>query len=202
MKSKVYICDHLDKDTINGETYGKDVYDGLVEFLGKRLVKLPNQSANIWCRDYMPIKLAPGKYVQFKYFPSYMGTMKKYKGKYPDLTELYDKLELTCESSHIILDGGAIEVFGKKAIVSDRVFRDNPTLKEDDVYNEIVDKLNLEQLIVVPQYPYDFTGHVDGMVRFIDDRRVVVNDLDEELRRAKEEYSQRKKMIENWVYAF
>jgi len=35
--------------------------------------------------------------------------------------------------------------------------------------------LEIEQLIIIPQEPGDYIGHADGMVRFIDEGKVLVN---------------------------
>lgn len=103
----------------------------------------------------------------------------------------------------IVLDGGAIEIYDKKGIVSDRVFQDNKSLPETKIYDEIKRVLELERLIVIPQHPYDFTGHVDGLVRFIDENSVVVNDLDEELKCAENsKIPFRIKRIGKWVADF
>jgi len=41
--------------------------------------------------------------------------------------------------------------------------------------SEIKNQLQVEQLIVVPQEPKDFVGHVDSMVLFINESTVLVN---------------------------
>lgn len=205
MKQKVYISAYLKHDSHKGEKYGYGVYKELKKLFGDDLLEIQNHKKNVWCRDYMPVKASNGKFVQFKYAPSYMTGSEKWKKRIPIAKDIHKEgnINLQCESSNIKLDGGAIDVFGKKAIVSDRVFRDNTKLSEEKILKEIKTKLNLEQIIVVPQYPYDFTGHVDGLVRFINEKEVVVGDLQYELNEAKKDKnSYRKKLIENWVYAF
>jgi len=202
MKKTVYVSAYLSRK------YDKRVYDDLHKILEGQIIDIQNNSKNVWCRDYMPIKSGAGKYVQFKYRPLYMYDMQKYSGHFPLPEAIHRELNLDCEFSDILLDGGAIEVLGSKAIVSDQVFRDNKMRDnkmktETEIFNEIKEKLDLKQLIVIPQYPYDFTGHVDGLVRFIDGNRVVVNDLKKELEESeKDKNHYRKKVIENWVYAF
>ena len=204
MTQTVYISAHLPEANEKQKYYGKSVYNDLLQILGDRLVEIKNHSKNIWCRDYMPVKSASGSYAHFKYKPSYMVGMEKYADKFPIRMELQNEFQLPDYTiSEIILDGGAIEIFGKKGVVSDRVFRDNKNKGESEIYNELKKLLDLEQLIVIPQYPYDFTGHVDGLVRFIDETRVVVNDLKKELEEAQnDKNSYRKQLIENWIYAF
>lgn len=201
---RIFISAHLKDDkNKNGEFYGRDVYEALHNIEELEIIEIKNHSNNIWCRDYMPVKSSSGKYVQFTYAPSYMMDSTKWKARLPNAKKIHKELKFDCISSDIVLDGGAIEVCDRKAIVSDRVFRDNPKKYEKDIRNEIKRKLELDQLIVVPQYPYDFTGHVDGLVRFIDVDRVVVNDIEQELNTAKSDRNTyRKKLVENWCYAF
>lgn len=205
MKEVVYIAGCLASVKADGVAYGEKVINGLKNIKEIEVVSIQNHSNNVWCRDYMPVKSATGKYVQFSYYPSYMKEIKKYDGMYPDTSMIHEKLNLECitPKQKIFLDGGAIEIHGDKGIVSDRVFRDNHTMSASVVYDELKEVLELNQLIVVPQYPHDFTGHVDGMVRFIDKNKVVVNDLDKELKEANSLSNKTsRRLIENWVFAF
>lgn len=203
MEEIVYISAHLSKDISKSVMYGKIVYEQLYKIPNLKIIEIQNHNKNLWCRDYMPISGANGKLVQFQYAPSYMMDSEKWKKHIPDTKKIHQVLHLDCDYSKIILDGGAIEVFKNKAIVSDRVFRDNSKLKEEDVIEEIKNILDLKQLIIIPQYPYDFTGHVDGLVRFINEKEVIVGDLNHELKEArKDKNDYRRKLIENWVYAF
>jgi len=200
MKEKVYVAAHLPFDK---KGYAESVYKELKNTDEIDLEEIQNHNNYIWCRDYMPVKSSTGKLVQFTFAPPYMTESKKWKERIPNTNKIHADLSLDYVKSNIILDGGAIEVCGRKAIVSDRVFRDNKNLKEKVIIDEIIKSLDLDQLIIIPQYPGDFTGHVDGLVRFVDQKRVVTNDLDEELKVLKGDKNHyRKNLIENWVYAF
>ena len=183
MKNKVFISAYLKDDkNKNGEFYGGEVYEALHDIEGLEIVEIQNHKKNVWCRDYMPVKRADGKLVQFTYKPGYMQGMIKYENNFPEPAEIAKELkgkgvDAEIISSQIVLDGGAIDVLGDQAIVSDRVFRDNQNMKPMDILKEIKKKLNLKKLIVIPQDPYDVFGHVDGLTRFIDYDRVLINDL-------------------------
>ncbi len=203
MLDEIYISAHLPIDTNKGVLYGKKVYDKFLEIDDLEIIEIKNHYKNIWCRDYMPVKSSSGKYVQFKYSPSYMTDSQKWKERLPIANEIHNELKIECISSDIILDGGAIEIFNKTAIISDRVFRDNPDMKNDEILEEIKTKLELYKIIVIPQHPYDFTGHVDGLVRFVDENTVLINDMKYEkciLKNKQKTY--RNKLIENWHYSF
>lgn len=180
---KVYISDYL-KNTIRG----KDVSKELHEILGDMLVEIPDNK-NEWCRDYMPVKGSGGQLVLFKYLPSYIVGRATLEKTLPDQKVICEILGLKYETSEIILDGGAIEIIDDIGIVSDRVVFDNCSswfnLKPSALI-EIKEKLKLDKLIIVPSDPWDFTGHVDGMVRFVNKNTVLINNrstLDEAIKK-------------------
>jgi agmatine deiminase len=170
----VFISEHL------GNTdRGKNISKELQKILGEKLLKIPNTNKNEWCRDYMPVKGFGGHLVLFKYSPSYIVGRTTLEKTIPDQKQICNKLGLEYTESSIILDGGAIEIFEDIGIISDRVIVDNCSgwvNLEPIVLNNIKKILKLSRLIVVPSDPWDFTGHVDGMVRFIDKNTVLVND--------------------------
>jgi len=179
MSQTIYISGYL-KKTIRG----KGIFEKL-NTLDNDIVEIPDgaHSNNEWCRDYMPVKAADGSYVLFRYLPSYIVGRKTYEDTIPNQLAICHELNIPVlddKVQDIILDGGAIEIHGKKGILSDRVFADNHAVWEKGqpvIYGQIKDLLKLNKLIVVPSDPWDFTGHVDGMVRFIDEKKVLVNDL-------------------------
>jgi len=182
MKQRLYISEYL-----GGTDRGRDITRQIHSLssdpdLNFEVIEIPNSvnSKNEWCRDYMPIKGADDRLILFRYNPSYLREFPTHRKTIPNQTKLYQELKLKVGTSRIILDGGAIEIYGRKAIISDRVLSENTTSWKDgcpELFNQIKSLLKLDELIVVPADPWDFTGHVDGMVRFIDDNHVLVNDL-------------------------
>ena len=75
-----------------------------------------------------------------------------------------------------MLDGGNVVRWGSRCLVTDKVFRENPGVDRDDLLGRLREALRVEDLIVIPKEPYDVVGHADGVVRFLDDRLVVIND--------------------------
>ncbi|MBA7569241.1 Agmatine deiminase [subsurface metagenome] len=197
MENVVYLSSYLSKSK-HGKSVAEQLGDKLPEY-GYNVNSIEIEVKNEWCRDFMPIKTKSGKLVQFRYNPSYLAID---DARIPDVRKIHKQLNLECIDSELILDGGAIEILEDIGIVSDRVFRDNP-LPEDEIIKHIKDRLELGRLIVVPQHPYDFTGHVDGLVRFINRETVLINNLTGEFQRMKvDTNTYRKKLIENWYYAF
>lgn len=207
-KPIIYIAKDLETARENKVNYGKKVFHALqnVEEIDLRLIA--NTKLNVWARDFMPVKNADGELVQFTYSPSYMTDTDKWKNRIPVAQEVLDEMNLDTEVklSSIILDGGNVEPFGTKAIVSDRIFRDNKCTtirKEQNLLAKLKKDLAVEQLIIIPQHPEDFTGHVDGLVRFVNENKVVINDYSEEIAILKKEKKSYKiKVLDNWFYAF
>lgn len=177
----IYISGHL-KNTDRGKHIAKFFVENFSKEKNNIKVKvIPDNlhSRNEWCRDYMPVKAADGSLVLFKYMPSYMQDRKDYRAMIPDQKAICDHLKLDVVESDIILDGGAIEICGDKGIISDRVLTENTTCWNNatpEIILEIKKLLKLKELIVVPSDPWDFTGHVDGMVRFVSEKQVFIND--------------------------
>jgi len=203
MKGKIHISAYLSQ-TGHGKSVAIDLKNKLQE-KGYQVIEIENHKKNEWCRDYMPI-VAPGNdLVQFSYAPGYMTDSKKWSKRLPDPQLIKKELNLDIRhQSEFILDGGAIEIFGKKAILSDRFLRENH-LEPDKLIEQIQGLLDLDEIVVVPQYPYDFTGHVDGIVRFIKNDTVLINDMSEEMEKIHVERKSnpsRFKAVDGWYYSF
>ncbi|MEZ3590712.1 MAG: agmatine deiminase family protein [Muribaculaceae bacterium] len=158
------------------ETYGR-----LVAILDKHGVAhgLLKGTRDIWCRDYMPVQRADGQLVQFRYEPSYLTGKSEWEQSRSDVKELCRANGLDPIFSDINLDGGNVLVCGKRAIISDRVFSENPDRDKNDLVKELSDLLGAE-IIIIPSINEDFTGHADGMVRFVNPSTILGNDRTQE----------------------
>ncbi len=129
---------------------------------------------DIWARDYMPVKTKSGKYISFRYEPSYLK-------KYPQLktnfkTDVAAKLGFAFTYLNINLDGGNVVLSPSRsrAIVTDRVFSENPEYDGNALLTEL-EKLLEAEIIIIPSLKTDMTGHADGAVRFLDENTAVGN---------------------------
>lgn len=136
---------------------------------------------DIWCRDYMPVQTPSGKLIQFKYDPSYLKDP-KYSDSRSDVKLVDEVNGITPIFSDINLDGGNVIMCGNKAIITDRIFSENPDWTKENLKEKLAKLLECE-IIIIPAYKpeYDFTGHADGMMRFVDSNTVLVNNLDQDL---------------------
>jgi agmatine deiminase len=135
-------------------------------------------TADIWCRDYMPVPVNAHRMVQFKYEPSYLKDFPHLRTCPEKVLEPFD---WSLETSSINLDGGNVLRFNERVLVSDRVFDENPHQSKTALLNTLEKTLQAE-IILIPQIKSELTGHVDGMVRFIDSSTLLVNDRTKEFK--------------------
>lgn len=128
---------------------------------------------DIWARDYMPVQSDINKFIQFRYEPSYLS----------ELPNLRSYPQYVCNSnyinpvySYINIDGGNIVKGKNRVMISDRIFSENPEYSDKKKLVTDIEKLLNTEIIIIPQINNDFTGHADGMVRFIDDNTIIGTD--------------------------
>ena len=139
---------------------------------------LPN-TKDVWAVDYMPIQIERNKFVRFTYNPKYL-RFKKYLKTISDVDAICAAIGIETIKSDIILDGGNIIRCKNKVIMTDRIFEENPTYGRKQLIKELHELLEIDHLYFVPEQPGDFTGHADGMVRFIDEDRIVYCDFEKD----------------------
>jgi agmatine deiminase len=144
-------------------------------------IEMP-QLSDIWVRDYAPLTLiemgmlAP---VKFEYKPTYVE--KKYEKYIQYDNEAGHLLGEKCigkgeRALYFKWDMGNLTHNGKgTAIITNRIISDNETVSIDHELKPVLHVwLGFSNIIFIPVEPEDKTGHVDGMVRFIDEKIIVV----------------------------
>gem|GEM_PF-140610 len=130
---------------------------------------------DIWAIDYMPVQLSRTDFVQFRYDPSYLKP-KKYATKRTDAAPVLKALFLPIATQcPLRLDGGNVVWIGPRAIITDRIFSENPGVPPSQLCEQFRQALQAE-IIIIPADAHDFTGHADGMVQALDEQTVLVND--------------------------
>ena len=133
-----------------------------------------SSTADIWLRDFMPVRTKSEKWISFRYEPSYLDKTPELRTDFR--TQIAPQLNLNITYSNINLDGGNV-VFSPSrqlVLISDRIFWENQDRKPTELIREL-EKLLEAQVIIIPSLESDFTGHADGMVRFVDEYTVVGN---------------------------
>ena len=126
---------------------------------------------HIWARDYMPVQVSKKKFVRFNYSPDYLECYPEYK---PDISAILSALGIQVIDSDIIIDGGNVISCGDKVIMTGKIFRENPHYDHDVLIYTLSQLLEAE-VVLIPEDCYDEYGHADGMVRFMGNGRVLIN---------------------------
>lgn len=139
-------------------------------------VETVGQNFNIWIRDFFPIQV-DDHFVRFGYKGySHNGIESGYED-YPWL-QVPQKCFSMCkplQDCDIVLDGGGIIRSEKHAIITEKVFVDNPKMSHEDIIKRLELILNCK-IIIIPMEPGDWLGHADGICKFIDNETILVND--------------------------
>ncbi len=131
---------------------------------------------DVWARDFMPVQVAASEFVLFQYRPDYLHDNAELVT--PDEARQAVPLGARLCTSDINLDGGNVVASSDKAILTEKVYKENPEHARPALREELAAILRAN-CIFIPKEPYDVIGHADGVVRFIDEEVVVVNDYRE-----------------------
>jgi agmatine deiminase len=155
----------------------RDACEGLLVVLRDHgvEVKFLETTRDVWIRDYAPIQVSHRRFVKFRYSPDYL--------------EGYASLmtgDAICEGlshlgsirkSNLVVDGGNVVAAKSKVVSTDKIYRENRDRRRTEVKNDFLQALSKPDWIIIPVEPMDPIGHSDGLVRFVDEGRVVVNDF-------------------------
>ncbi len=138
---------------------------------------------DIWCRDYMPIQNTSGKLIQFRYDPSYLKGKQEWEESRSDVNEVCKENGINPTFSDINLDGGNVLLCDGRAIISDRIYKENedsPKWSDKEALKTELSRLLEAEIIIIPSQKGDMTGHADGMVRFVDRNTLLGNNRADE----------------------
>ena len=152
-----------------------------LEHIDTRFLRHTDSIKHVWARDYMPIQLDEKRFLQYKYDPDYL---KKAQDYIPPYETIYRGLHLKCKKTDLAIDGGNVVKCGDRIIMTDKVLKENPAYTEQELIKRLENEFECE-ICLIPWDRYEFFGHSDGMVRFIDGDNVLLNnyvDIDRGLR--------------------
>lgn len=135
-------------------------------------VRMLPGTRDIWCRDYMPIQIYENKYVGYEYTPDYLDSPEMAAFQ-TNPARVLDRLEIDVIQSGIILDGGNVIKTNKGIIIVDKVFKENMHLRKDIIINRL-EKFFDNEILFLPWDKEEEYGHADGIVRYIDNGRVLM----------------------------
>ena len=145
--------------------------------------KIPFQllpgTKDIWAVDYMPMQIKENRFVRFTYNPTYLQP-KKLKVTISNVDAICKQIGIETNQSNIVLDGGNVIKSTDKVIMTERVFTENPRYERQQLIEELEGLFEVDTIFIIPVQPNDFTGHADGMVRFVDEETILINDYTKE----------------------
>jgi len=167
-------------------------YDDFQRLLSDNNIPLKeiSNTKDIWCRDYMPIQLYPNKFIFYSYNPDYLQDSYGESIKTNSLP-FCRKLSLDLTIANIIIDGGNVIKSKNCIILTDKIFTENTqSYTKNELLTELKRLFETNKIVIIPRDPEyniskinnkivakgEFFGHADGMVRFISENKVVIND--------------------------
>lgn len=130
---------------------------------------------DIWAKDFMPLQIEKSEYVQFIYDPDYLKPP-EYHHLLTNPDGVCNAIYLNTKKSKVKLDGGNVIRTKDKILICDKVFIENPRISKLEIVEEFTLLFKTDKIIFIPWDRNDFTGHSDGMVRFVNDNTVVINE--------------------------
>lgn len=152
-----------------------DIYHGLARILNRHNVAydiIPN-TKDVWCRDYMPLQLDKDRYLCYEYKPDYLIKSANNQKYITDSLNVCRDMELKIKESSLIIDGGNVVKVGNKAIMTEKVFVENPTVNENTLKNLLEEQMECE-IIFIPWDRAEKYGHSDGIIKPISDNSILI----------------------------
>jgi agmatine deiminase len=138
------------------------------------------KTKDIWARDYMPIQVSDDKFVEYRYDPDYLqgiGKERRSIKTYPDI--VCDWLNQKTIKTDIILDGGNVIRSKNCVILTDKIVIENQYwYDKTKLVKKLEELFEVEHVILIPWPKEEPYGHTDGMLRFIDEKTVLINEVE------------------------
>jgi agmatine deiminase len=137
-------------------------------------VRFLSGTKDIWCRDFMPVPISKNRFIQFVYKPDYLvGFEERRTNPYA----VYPRIEPVFHSK-LVIDGGNVVKQGSTAILTNKIFKENPAFKnrKPKLIQQLTLELEVQKVVIIPKDPSDISGHSDGMVRFVSENTVIMNE--------------------------
>lgn len=172
--NKVYFSDKvLEKPGIS-QVY-KEICDILDEYGIKH--ELLQHTRDIWCRDFMPVQMYPGRFVQYVYNPDYLDN-DKYRDTKTSPDGVCDAIHLARSKSKLILDGGNIIRTSLGVIMTRKAYQANE-MDQKEFENFFKQDFGVNKITWLNWDRHEIYGHTDGIVRHITGKRVLMTNYSE-----------------------
>ncbi len=141
-----------------------------------RLQLFDDPDLDIWIRDFAPFQTAQGKWVGGIYRPSYL------KRSASERISAAFARHVPARRFPVRLDGGTFVHNGRGVgIVTTKLYHTNRNHAPAELLRMLREHLELAHLVVVPSVPGDRIGHADGILKWADERTLLVGRLEFDL---------------------
>jgi agmatine deiminase len=137
-------------------------------------VRFLSGTKDLWCRDFMPVQLSKDRYIQFVYKPDYLVGFEDRRTN-PYVVDL--RIEPVFHSK-LVIDGGNVVKQGSTVILTNKIFKENPSFRnyKPKLIQQLTNELEVTKVVIIPRDSNDISGHADGMVRFVSENTVIMNE--------------------------
>jgi agmatine deiminase len=148
-------------------------------------------TTDLFVRDFMPLQLPDGSFIQFRYEPSYLDKELEYRS---DPKIVNEANGFHPKNSDINLDGGNVVRNGNRIIMTERIFAENPEWTDQNALIKELERLLDAEILLIKDYhkSTDVSGHADGMIRWKDENSVLINEM-------KDDFEYMRKAVTNFL---
>ena len=148
-------------------------YESIIEKLNRNQIKfdlLPFTN-DYWVRDFMPIQISETEFIEYKYNPDYLQNKPSY---ITNPAKCCRHLNISTKKIDVVLDGGNIIKCTDTIILTDKVFVENRNLTKTQLFDTLANAFQCN-IVVIPWDRNEIYGHADGMVRFTESGKILLN---------------------------
>ena len=139
--------------------------------------ELLDDTADIWCRDYMPIQIDNNEFVGYRYTPDYLMAKRK-KRFITDARKVCATLPYNVKHIDLVIDGGNVVKCGDTIVMTEKVFHENKDKSRDEVERILTDAFKCD-LLFLPWDRSEPLGHSDGIVHYMGANKVLLTNYDD-----------------------
>ena len=141
---------------------------------------LLNCTNDIWCRDFMPIQIAPDKMVFYNYNPDYLQKKKKYITNTKKLASMFIRVmpKVSIKYLNLIVDGGNVVKCGDTIVMTEKVFHENKKYSREDIEEMLRNAFECD-IIFLPWDKSEKYGHSDGIIHYLGNNKVLLTNYED-----------------------